>query len=500
VPHATSLSLAVFVVVLLLDTLTPAALVFGILFSAPIALSGLAGSPQATRLMIGLAFLGNLIAGGINAASSGWNPYDVANRVLSLLGALLVGGLTLRFRAASNRAAHLELEEQRAEREHALRQLIETVSGPYDQATFVVQLAAALRDFTAASGVAVGAVNRAMFRAPYAVSVDEACPSLGLPTLGERLPAPFLTRPAGSGVVWAAQGGERLLARLPRPEQDDLLIIIDRPDTEILRLEEALSVLGPLLERAQLQEEKQAQQASLEHHNHVIRDLVYAFSHDLRTPLIANALSMNNALKGAYGPLPAEYRETLVHGLAANQTLLELAEKLLLVAKYEAGEPSPDPLPLDLRDLALQVTGQVRPLAERRGVMLETALETSVRVMGQKGELRRAIQNILDNAIKFSPPGGSVILTLNQDPLEDTAELRVIDEGPGLSQEGLGRLFQRFRGGGGAAGHGQGGQGSSGLGLYLTRQIVEAHGGSVRYSRTQNARTVFTLRLPVVPV
>ncbi len=495
-PHATSLSVAVFLLVLLLDTLTPAALVFGILFSAPIALSGLVGSPQATRLMIVLALLGNLIAGGINAAASGGlNPYDLANRVLSMLASILVGVLTLRFRAASNRAAHLELEEQRAKHEHALRQLVEAVSGPYDQAAFVQHMARALRVFSASGGVAVGAVSRAMLRAPYALALAQDVSGAALPALNERLPAVYLTRPAGSGAVWAAQGGEVLLARLPRPQQDDLLMVLDRPGVEVARLEEAITVLGPLLTRTQLQEEMQAQRARLEHHNAVIRDLVYAFSHDLRTPLIANALSMNNALKGAYGPLPAEYRDTLAHGLAANQTLLELAEKLLLVAKYEAGEPSPDPLPLDLRELALQVAAQMRPLAVQRGVQLGTELQGSARVLGQKGELRRAIQNLLDNAIKFSPPGGSVTLTLEREDLEDVVLLRVKDEGPGLSAGGEARLFQRFRGGGKVGS----GQGSSGLGLYLTRQIMEAHGGTVSYSRTQSGRTIFTLSLPVAP-
>ncbi len=75
----------------------------------------------------------------------------------------------------------------------------------------------------------------------------------------------------------------------------------------------------------------------------MIRELVYAFRHDLHTPLMANAMSMNNALKGAHGPLPEEYRSTLRNGLDANAALLELAKKLLLVAKDEAGEPSPDP-------------------------------------------------------------------------------------------------------------------------------------------------------------
>ena len=220
----------------------------------------------------------------------------------------------------------------------------------------------------------------------------------------------------------------------------------------------------------------------------LLRDLIYAFSHDLRTPLLANAMNMNAALRGAYGELPPAYRATLENGLQANETLLALADQLLSVAKFESGEEGGGELEeVRLRELVLSVLADLRPRAEAKGLTVETHL-LGVSVMGRKHDLRRAVQNLLDNAVKFSPPGGTVVLTLSDDG--DEAALSVLDSGPGIPAERQGRLFQRFRGAGAGSG--------SGLGLYLTRRIAEAHGGQVRYSRTARAQSQFTLTLPEV--
>ncbi|GGJ60687.1 hypothetical protein GCM10008939_00520 [Deinococcus aquiradiocola] len=509
------LSLALLLAVFLLDALTPNRLVFGILFAAPIALSGLTGSPATTRLFILLAVAGNVLAGVVNGLEGGWSSFDLANRVLSVLSALLVGFLTVRFREASTRAALLAAEEFRAGHERALRELTQAVSGPYDQAAFLERAAAALLAYAGADSVVLGAVSKAVLRAPYSAAERDGSVPGRLARPGQRLPTPFLARPAGSGLVWAVQGGDTLLARLPRPGDDDILMLMQAPAVNVEEVEQAVSVLRPLLERTRLLEELQENQSRLERHNSVIRELVYAFSHDLRTPLMANAMSMKNAIKGAYGPLPQEYLDTLHNGLDANAALLELAEKLLLVAKYEAGEPSPDPTVIDLRELTLGTVAQMEPLARERGVTLEPQLSGSLRVLGQRGELRRAIQNVLENALKFSPPGGTVRLALAA--LDGTAELQVSDEGPGLSAGTERQLYQRFRGRGpvpdlagaappadlhgsgpGRSGLGRSGLGGTGLGLYLTQQVMAAHGGEVRYSRTQSARTVFSLTLPLL--
>ncbi|EYB68887.1 histidine kinase [Deinococcus phoenicis] len=480
-------ALSLMAVVLLLDVLTPATLAVGTLLTASVAFAALGASRRTAWQLTGLAVLANLIAGVWNGVRDGVETPDAANRAVSILAVLLVGYLTIRARAASERAAALVEEERQLRRERALRGLAEDMGGPLGQTEFVERAAAALLKLTGARRVEIGAVDRAMLRAPHALArapgTDSAIPS----RLDTRVPLEFLAHPVGSGDVWATDGGQVFLARLRRPTQGDLLVILTAPQTPPSLTGEAIRALQPLLERTTLLDDLRANREQLAEQGELLRDLVYAFSHDLRTPLLANAMNMQAALKGAYGPLPEDYRATLANGLQANETLLDLADQLLLVARYESGEAAgEDRHRVDLRGLTLSVVNDLRPHAQARRVTLDLHLD-GAQVRGDRHDLRRAVQNLLDNAIKFSPPGGTVGLSLAADG--DEAVLTVQDEGSGVPPGREGRLFQRFRSGGAGGG--------TGLGLYLTRRIAEAHGGSVRYSRTAQARSLFTLALPL---
>ncbi|PNY79579.1 sensor histidine kinase [Deinococcus koreensis] len=461
--------------------LTPASLVVGTLLSAPIALAALGVSKVWTLRLTALVVAGNVLAAVLNGLRDGASPTDLGNRLVSVLAALLVGGLSLRAREATARAARLAEEERRLARERALRGLVEAVSGPFGQAEFVSRAAQALRTLSGAQSVEIGSVERAVLRAPHAVS------PAGAPAhLDTRLPLEVLARPAGTGRVWAAQGGDLLLARLSRPLGDDLLLLLTRPTAAPDVLEEAVLTLQPLLDRTALLDDLQLRQAQLQERGELLQDLVYAFSHDLRTPLMANAMNMRAALRGAYGELPADYRATLRHGLDANATLLALADQLLLVARYESGEREGELESVHLRDVTVGVLTQLQARAGERDVSFETELE-GVRVPGLKHDLRRAVQNLLENAVRFSPPGGRIRVTLDAEG--DEAVLRVLDEGPGVAPGREATLFQRFRAGGAGGG--------TGLGLYLTRRIAEAHRGRVTYTRTARAQSVFSLSLPL---
>ena len=311
--------------------------------------------------------------------------------------------------------------------------------------------------------------------------------------LGQRLPLEYLSKPGSAQLLWGASGGDVWLARLGRPG-DELLVLLRSPQAAPELLSEAIQSLQPLLERATLIDDLAAKQHQLAEQGERMRDLIYAFSHDLRTPLMANALNIQMALRGAYGPLPGEYLRTLENGLEANETLLSLADQLLLLAKYEGGE-SEELLSLDFKALTLSVLTQFGAQAGVRGVTFQTDLQ-ALHVCANRFGLRRAIQNLLENAVKFSPPGSSIALTLRAE--DGQAVLMVDDEGPGVPESRLPTLFQRFRGGGSGGGAGAG----SGLGLYLTRRIMEAHGGQVSYVRalpplTRAPRSLFSLSLPL---
>ncbi|WP_293912586.1 HAMP domain-containing sensor histidine kinase [Deinococcus sp.] len=477
------LSAALSLGIIVLDALTPAELVIGTLLSAPVALSALGGSRRLTWSMVGLALAGNLLAGVINLSRDGYSAVALANRAVSMLAALLVGALTLRSQEASWRAARLSEEERRLARERSLRVLIEALSGPYGRAEFVRRAAQALRELSQAESVEIGMVRRAVMSEPHAVWPQ------GAGHLGQRLPLEYLSKPGSAQLLWGASGGDVWLARLGRPG-DELLALLRSPQAAPELLSEAIQITGPLLERATLIDDLAAKQHQLAEQGERMRDLIYAFSHDLRTPLMANALNIQMALRGAYGPLPGEYLRTLENGLEANETLLSLADQLLLLAKYEGGERE-ELLSLDLEALTLSVLTQFGAQAGARDVTFRTELEP-LHVCANRFDLRRAIQNLLENAVKFSPPGTTIELSLKSE--DGQAVLMVADEGPGVPESRLPALFQRFRGGGAGAG--------SGLGLYLTRRIMEAHGGQVSYVRalpplTPTPRSLFSLSLPL---
>lgn len=250
--------------------------------------------------------------------------------------------------------------------------------------------------------------------------------------------------------------------------------------------------LGSLLERARLLENLERQRTELARRNGVIRDLVYAFSHDLRTPLIANAMNMRLALEGAYGELSDEYKSVLHNGLSANEDLLELADSLLLVARIESGENLESPQTVDLATLLRQTLERLKPLIQEKTVKLVLAAPNEFRALGRATELRRVFQNLLDNAVKFSPPGGIVEITLSRDDSDLSAQgaiLSVCDSGHGVAEAVLPRLFERFS-------HGRAG-GGSGLGLYLSKQIVAGHGGEIRYTPRELGGSCFTVWLPL---
>lgn len=218
----------------------------------------------------------------------------------------------------------------------------------------------------------------------------------------------------------------------------------------------------------------------------VIRDIVYALAHDLRTPLAAADATMKQALAGAYGQLPERYEEVLRTALASNDDERRLLETLLLVARYESGELSTASEPVDCNALALRVAHELRPVADARGVNLSAhASQEPLHTRGDSSELRRAVVNLAANALAAAPPGGNVLIESSS--RNGHVLLTVEDDGYGISPEQRTTLFERF------AARGPGG--GTGLGLYIVRRIAEKHGGSVSYAPRASKGSTFTLTL-----
>ena len=187
-------------------------------------------------------------------------------------------------------------------------------------------------------------------------------------------------------------------------------------------------------------------------------------SHELRTPLTSLRLTVANVLEGVTGEVPAAQREALDRVRRELDRLSSLVDDLLELARLEAGGAEPHLARVDLAALAAECVEALGPAAAARQVNLEVAGAGAVR--GDAGMLRRVLWNLLDNAIKFSPPGGPVRVEL------EPGGLRVVDQGPGQVPVDA---FERFRQGQGPAGK----PGGAGLGLAIVARLVALQGGRV---------------------
>ncbi|MEA5600390.1 hybrid sensor histidine kinase/response regulator [Nostoc sp. UHCC 0252] len=221
-------------------------------------------------------------------------------------------------------------------------------------------------------------------------------------------------------------------------------------------------------------------------------DFVTRLTHDLRTPLIAADQFLKLLQRGVFGNTLSAMRESLEQMAQSNQTLLSMVDTLLEVYQYEAGGKTLDFFVVDLWELCQQVVQELMPLADVKHLTLKAVLtkgtEASlVRVKGDRLELRRLLTNLVGNAIRFSD-AGSIEVRLNSTVQGVTIEVE--DTGIGMNPEEQLLLFDRFR-------QGKHQRRGNGLGLYLSRQIVEAHQGNISVSSTVGKGSIFTVYLPV---
>lgn len=224
-------------------------------------------------------------------------------------------------------------------------------------------------------------------------------------------------------------------------------------------------------------------------------DFLASMSHELRTPLNA-ILGFSDLMRSepAEDDRRAVPMEWIDHVNSAGRHLLDLINDVLDLSKVEAGRIELHPSPLDLKLAVGEAVAGLRPLADRKQLTLTSDLDTE-RVLADPGRFRQMLYNLLSNAIKYTPDGGSVTVTSTLVGQNGTAELHlaVADTGVGISPEDAKRVFEEFT----QVGDVETRQEGTGLGLALTRRLVEAHGGRIELSSEVGRGSTFTIVLPV---
>ena len=226
-----------------------------------------------------------------------------------------------------------------------------------------------------------------------------------------------------------------------------------------------------------------AMSARLERDEAERRQLLADVSHELRTPLSVIQGNVEGIMDGLY---PAD-RAHLEPILEETQLLERLVEDLRTLSLSETGALRLHREPTDLAELLSEAVAAFRAKADAASVALSSSVDDDLPLLElDQSRLRQVIGNLLDNAVRLTPAGGSVRVRATREP--DGVVIDVQDTGPGIAEDVLPRIFDRF--------YRSGERGGSGLGLPIARSLVEAHGGSISAASEVGKGTTISVRLP----
>jgi signal transduction histidine kinase len=222
-------------------------------------------------------------------------------------------------------------------------------------------------------------------------------------------------------------------------------------------------------------------------------EFVALISHDLRTPLTSIMgyleLTMDDV---TLGEEPRGYLEVVQRN---SERLLRLVNDLLFVARLEAGELDLHPTEVDLAAIVRQSVEEARPRAAAKAIELGSEVQSVATIPADRGRIFQLLDNLISNALKFTPEGGRVEVRLLQ--RDSRVRIEVADTGIGIAENEQRRLFERFfRATTATERHIPG----TGLGLYIASAIAEAHGGTIEVESELGCGTTFCVGLPLVPV
>jgi two-component system sensor histidine kinase SenX3 len=221
----------------------------------------------------------------------------------------------------------------------------------------------------------------------------------------------------------------------------------------------------------------------------VRRDFVANVSHELKTPVGALGL-LAEALQDASDD-PAAVRRFAGRAQHEAQRLGRLVQELIDLSRLQGAEAMPDPEQVSVDAVIAEAFDRTRTTATAKGIRLVTSGDPGIRLTGNERQLVTALVNLLDNAVSYSGEGTTVTVRATRE--QDAVELAVSDEGIGIAEKDLERVFERFYRADPARSRATGG---TGLGLAIVKHVATNHGGVVTVSSVEGLGATFTLRLP----
>src|SRR5713226_7232192 len=225
----------------------------------------------------------------------------------------------------------------------------------------------------------------------------------------------------------------------------------------------------------------------------VRRDFVANTSHELKTPVGALALLAETVEDAADDPEAVRRFAGRMRQEASRLT--NLVQDLITLSRIQAAEPVPDPITVNLDVVVAEALDRCRMKASAGGIELAASGPHGLSVLGDEDLLITALRNLLENAVAYSPEKTRVVVSTRR-PSDDSVEISVADQGIGIPERDLERIFERFYRVDPARSRATGG---TGLGLAIVKHVTAAHGGKVTVWSKEGAGSTFTLRLPLRP-
>jgi len=289
-------------------------------------------------------------------------------------------------------------------------------------------------------------------------------------------------------VVGASLGGGYLLTRKALRPLGQIATIAETITSR--NLNERVPGIGTGDELEQLAASLNRMMARLEDSFHHIHRFSADASHEIRTPLAILRGELEDLLRKP--ELTPDLRESIASALEEAERLSRIVEQLLEMTRLDAGETLARLTSFNLAEMTGTAVEQMRLLADEKRVDLRFTGAKHLQVMGDPIRLRQVVVNLVDNAIKYTPPGGSI--SVSSITMDGKAILEVVDTGIGIPQDAIPHIFERFYRVDGARSRELGG---TGLGLAIVKSICTAFGGTVTAQSTAGSGTTFRVELPL---
>ncbi|HJU56575.1 MAG TPA: sensor histidine kinase [Pyrinomonadaceae bacterium] len=291
---------------------------------------------------------------------------------------------------------------------------------------------------------------------------------------------------------------EELRGHLGEDVEDSAVEVLQQQNRDLAQilaeLEEKRGQLEALnIQLSETNRELNEANAKLRELSEMKEEFLALTTHDLRSPLTVISGVISFFTSGRLGELSPEQKNMVAMMERNTQSLIELVNDLLDASKLESGTMRLELASINIRGVVDELRESMEPLAKEKEIKLVETLPTDLPpVRADRAKLRRILLNLLSNALKFTQKGGTVEVRAAREG--DRVRVAVVDTGVGIAPEDVARLFDKYEQARNRATRGEKG---TGLGLYITKQLVELHGSEIKVESELGKGSTFSFTLPV---